>query len=283
MKLTKLLFVIIFIILLSLNSVISTDYTKNIQSLVLEDFEMSKENLKKPKRYWKIVPDRFGRLNNRENGPSLQKLAWVKAWPEAYFGNEGEFFFGTEQDANNDIAKTRYTDISEYCLALEIKFNRQGYNSVEIYPLEEYEKDKFRIKPIPFKGKVEQIDFWVWGANFDYFMEVVLMDYRGVEHRLNVGSIKHIGWKNFTLKLPNNIPQSIAQIPSTKVLSFVKFVIWTNPGEKVSGAHIYIDHIKYLTNVFEEIYDGYQLGSPKKIKEIWDNGVNIDVKVDNNP
>jgi hypothetical protein len=262
---------------------LSTEYTKNIQSLVLEDFEMSKEDPKKPKRYWKLVPDRFGRLNNRENGPSLQKLAWVKAWPEAYFGNEGEFFFGTAEDANNPIAKTRYTDVSGTCLALEIKFNRQGYNSVELYPVEEYEKDKFRIKPIPFKGKVEQIDFWVWGANFDYFMEVVLIDYRGVEHRLNVGSIKHIGWKNFILQIPKSIPQRVEQIPSARVLSFVKFVIWTNPGEKVSGAHIYIDHIKYLTDVFEEIYDGYQLGNPKKIKEIWDNGVNVDVKVDNNP
>lgn len=270
----------LFLLLFGVGSAFGTEYTSNVQSLVLEDFEMSEEDSSSPKRFWKVVPNVFGRYNNRENGKSLQKIAWVKAWPEAYFGNEGSFFYGTE---DSEKQKSKYTDVSGYCLALNVKFNRQGYNYVEVYPVSKKEDDKFVIQPILFKGKVRQFDFWVWGANFDYFMEVVLTDYRGAEHRLNVGSLRHVGWKNFSVNIPNSIPQTVDYIPSVKALSFTKFVIWTNPNEKVSGADIYIDHIKYLSDVYEEIYDGYQLGRPDYVKKVWKDGVNVDVTVDNMP
>lgn len=272
-KTSLILFVIAVFLTVSVKS-FAGEYKSNIQSIVLEDFELQEDG--NPGRYWTVVPNRFGRKGNVDSGESLQRLAWVKAWPEEYFGNEvpekgrGEFFYGPPSE--KETAATRYTDVSGSSLGIYLAFNRPGYNFVELYPLAE--KDgKYEKTPIQFKGKVEQIDFWVWGSNYNYYMEMVLMDYRGVEHRLDLGTIRHIGWKNIVIQLPNYIPQSVVYIPSGKALSLVKLVIWTYPTEKVSGAYLYLDHIKYLTDVREELYDGYLLGDPEHAQELWDKGV----------
>lgn len=290
LKKTYLALVLLFSVF-GLSGLFAAPNTVNLQTLVLDDFEMDGEDSDTPKVFWKLLPNTFGREGNRPNGKSMQRIAWVKAWPEAYFGNEGSFFFGTDEE--NETAKARYTDNSGYCLGLNIKFNRQGYNYVDLAPVakkvetneegEEEETDVYEMKPLRFKGKVEQFDFWVWAANYDYYLEVVLRDYRGTEHRLNVGSIRHIGWKNFTVKIPYQIPQRVDYIPSERALELVKFTIWTNPEEKVNGAYVYFDHIKYLTNVYEDIYDGYQLGVPSNIKQMWEEGEKEDVELDHIP
>ena len=193
-------------------------------------FEKAKHIISNPSEY-------------EDKGKSLQKLSWVQAWPDAYFGKDGVFDDGNE--------KKEYKN----SLAVKMAFNRQGYNFVELYPVEEKE-GKYLKKQIPFKGRVEQIDMWIWGANYNYNVEIVIMDYRGIEYRLEVGNIKHIGWKNFNITIPNYIPQSAAHIPSLKQFSLIKIVIWTTPKEKVSGAYVYFDHIKYLSDIFETNYDG---------------------------
>lgn len=240
-----------------------------LQTLVLEDFELTSDGT--PKRYWTIIPDRFGRENSVDSGASLQELRWIKAWPEAYFGVEkagsgkGEFFYGP---ASSPERQAKYTEESATSLGIKLKFNRQGYRVAELYPLAKAEDGKYQKSPIPFKGKVKRIDFWVWGSNYDYFMEMVLIDYRGFEHRLNVGSLKHAGWKNFVVEIPASIPQSVTYVPKTKSLTLSKLVIWTNPNERVSGATYYIDHIEYLADVYEELYDGYRLGDPSYVKTL---------------
>lgn len=259
----------IFVSMFFVASLFGSDRTTILQTIVLEDFELNADG--SPKRYWTIIPDRFGRKGSIDSGESLQELKWIKAWPEAYFGLEknqvgrGEFFYGP---VATDEAKVKYTDASATSIALKLNFNRQGYRIAELYPLSKGSDGKFAKTTIPFKGKVRQLDFWVWGSNYDYFMELVLFDYKGVEHRLNVGSIRHVGWKNFVVQVPNNIPQSVVYIPSGKVLSLAKLVIWTNPDERVTGASIYIDHIKYLSDVYSDLYDGYQLGDPEYVKNL---------------
>ena len=276
MSLKKMVLVfVVCLVFFNVSSFYGTEYTSNIQSLILEDFELGTDG--NPARVWALIPDRFGRKGSLDSGESLQKISWVKAWPEAYFGKEvadkgkGEFFYGPSETEND---RKRYTDVSGTCLGLYLAFNRQGYNMVELYPLAKTDDGKFEKSPLRFKGKVKQIDMWMWGANFNYYVEMVLLDYRGVEHRLDVGSIRHIGWKNFVVQIPNYIPQSIDYIPSSKVLSLLKLVVWTTPNEKVSGAYMYVDQIKYLADVYTELYDGYQLGDPSKIKSVWEKGSN---------
>jgi hypothetical protein len=124
---------------------------------------------------------------------------------------------------------------------------------------------------------------WIWGANYDYNVEMVIMDYKGVEYRLPVGNIKHIGWKNFVTTIPPSIPQTATTLPTSKVFSLVKLVIWTTPNEKVVGAYVYFDQIKYLTDVSSGIYDGYKLSDPAYIKGVWDKGAAAPNEKDVNP
>jgi hypothetical protein len=243
----------------------------NIQTIILEDFELVDGQ---PKRMWVLIPDRFGREGNKEGGESLQKLSFVNAWPEAYFGSRipgkdrGEFSYGPK--GANDDERSKYIDVSGYCLAMWITFNRPGYNRVELYPLAKDGGGTWVKEPIQFVGKIQKVDMWIWGANFNYNMDMVIVDFRGSEHRLSVGNIKHIGWKNFIVNIPHTIPQSIDYVPSLKTLSLQKFIIWTDPTENVKGAYIYLDQIKYVTDVFTEIYDGYQLGDPDHTKKVWE-------------
>jgi hypothetical protein len=156
-------------------------------------------------------------------------------------------------------------------LALKTAFNRQGYNYVELYPL--IEKDgKFVKRPIAFQGVVKQLDMWIWGANYAYEVEIVLQDFRGVEHRLPVGRIQHVGWKNFKVYIPSYIPQRGQYLLGEYQFSLVKIVIWTTPKEKVSGTYIYFDHIKYLSDIFEANYDGNDLGKMETVKNLWEKG-----------
>ena len=265
-------FVFITIALFSCATLLFSESPRVLQTLILEDFELEGDG-GAPKRYWTVVPDRVGREGNLASGKNLQELRWVKAWPEAYFGTEkesgaGEFYFGQKKfDDENGVI--RHTDKSATSMSVKLCFNRQGYRTVELYPLSKNEDSgKYEKAPIPFKGKVEKIDFWVWGSNFNYNLQLVLVDYRGVEHRLDAGSLKHIGWKSFSVEVPKTIPQSVLTIPSDRYLTFKKFVIWTDPNERVSGATYYFDHITYVSDVYSELYDGYKLGDREYVEEL---------------
>lgn len=247
-------FLVVFL-LLNICFIFADEVASNIQSVTLEDFELDQGG--KPKRVWAAFPERFGRENNLDTGKSLQEVGWVEAWPEAYFGREGVYDDGNEK-------KTYKTS-----LGLKLEFNRKGYNKVEIVPMAEKE-GKLVPAPIPFKGRVKQIDLWVWGSNYNYELVMVLVDYRGVYHRLPVGSLQHVGWKNFVVTIPTYIPQAVTYIPRQQPFAFVKFEIWTHPDERVTGAYIYIDHIKYLSDLMESKYDGYQLGEIETTKNLWD-------------
>ncbi len=243
----------IFCLISNLN-IISAKDTKNLQSIVLEDFELNDSG--QPKRMWIAVPSLFGRENNMESGKSLQELSWVHAWPEAYFGRDGVLDDGSGPKTNNTS------------LCLHLQFNRPGYNYVELYPCAQGQDGKWVTQPIPFKGIVQQLDMWIWGANYNYDVEIVLRDFKGVEHRLPVGNTRHIGWKDFNIYIPSFIPQTGTYLLGQYQFSLVKIVVWTNPKENVSGTYVYFDHIKYLTDMFEAKYDGYNLGDPDTVKNL---------------
>lgn len=65
------------------------------------------------------------------------------------------------------------------------------------------------MKPyeVPFKGIVNQIDFWVWGANYLYYLDVLVRDANGRVHVLNAANLNFYGWKNVVVRVPSWIPQ----------------------------------------------------------------------------
>ncbi len=169
-------------------------------------------------------------------------------------------------------------------LGLNTRFDRQGYNQVELVP-GVGEGENWKPKAIELPGQVTSLDLWVWGSNYDYSMEIYFMDYKGQTYRqdllvadnvrLPVGSLKFSGWRNMYVELPSSIPQSESyNTPTSSSLRLVKLVIHTSPLERVDNFYVYLDHIKVLTNLFESYYDGFELTTRERTEEIWGSGDN---------
>ncbi|MDR1231931.1 MAG: flagellar filament outer layer protein FlaA [Spirochaetaceae bacterium] len=153
-------------------------------------------------------------------------------------------------------------------LGLNGQFRRQGYNWIDIYPVSKENPDA--PTEIPMTGDVRFIDVWAWGSNLDYRLEVYIRDYRGMIHRVEMGSLAFLGWKNLTAPVPVNFPMSDRALPINKVSSkFVKFRLWTGPDERVNNFYLYLDQLKVLTDTFKTRFDGDELADFDYEQELW--------------
>ncbi len=139
-------------------------------------------------------------------------------------------------------------------LGVKTAFDRKGDNWFEIYP----EKDGQPYEP-EFLGTVTQLDFWVWGGNYNYYLEVMIRDADGRVHTLDAGSLLFHGWRNIVLNIPTSIRQHSRYHAGRPNLTFVGFRVRTSIREAVDNYVIYFDQIKYTTNTLSNIYDGYEL------------------------
>ena len=215
--------------------VAADEKTENLTSVVLEDFDNPDQS------NWIAVGSKF----TTEGFP---KIAFPTAWPEALYGANRE---------GNDYK----------VLGVWGKFDRQGYNYIELIPDRRDKDGEFIGIPIP--GRIKMLDLWVWGSQYDFYMEAHVMDYRGFTHVLNLGSIKHEGWKNLRALIPATIPQGRKYVPQIEPLALTKLVIWTKPWERVDNFYIYIDYVKILTDLFVTRFDGDDLASPESVERIW--------------
>jgi len=165
-------------------------------------------------------------------------------------------------------------------LGIRGAYNRQGYNQLELVP-GTGSGDGFVPKPIPLPGRVQMVDFWVWGANYNYYVEFHFRDFKGMTHvlspvrfdrRQEAGSIKFLGWKNMYISIPSNVRLAENNRAGVSNLSLAKIVFITHPEEAVADFYVYLDHLRVLTDVREEFYDGFGLSSPRRIDEIWGTG-----------
>ncbi len=217
---------------------LADEVTENLESRVLESFDPDTQTTE-----WYVRGSKF----ITEGYP---EWIYTEAWPEALFG------------ANREGKDLRV-------LGINAKFDRQGYNNLEIIPVKEGEDGELVPNPISIPGRVKLIDIWIWGSLYDYYMEVHLSDYRGVVWVINLGSINYRGWKNLRSEIPHYIPQSESYVPHRKGLSLEKLVLWTKPTERVDNFYLYIDQIKVLTDMFESRFDGDNLTWPEKMDEMW--------------
>ncbi|MCK5095660.1 MAG: hypothetical protein KAR18_13080 [Spirochaetes bacterium] len=146
---------------------------------------------------------------------------------------------------------------NKYIFGVRSIFTRKGYNKVWIYPSEE----------IVVPGRAMRLDAWVWGGNYYYNLEAHVRDYTGVVYKLPLGSLHFIGWRNLNIDIPKQIPQEMRYLPMEKPLTFVRFAIWTEPTERVDDFVIYFDHLKILTDVYKERFDGDILADTSR--DIW--------------
>jgi hypothetical protein len=199
---------------------------------------------------WKTQASRF--ISNI-NDVQYPLLTYVDAWPIAAFG----------YNRSSDSAPLR-------SLGLHGKFDRQGYNWIDLYPVLADDPDE-RPYEIMIPGKIQNMDLWVWGSNFRFYIEAYFRDYMGVVHTLKLGDLNYVGWRNLRVNVPTNIRQTRRVIPSHAGLSFVKFRIWTQPVERVDNFYIYFKQFKVLTDVFDGLFDGNDLADPQNVERLWAN------------
>jgi hypothetical protein len=163
----------------------------------------------------------------------------------------------------------RVADQEQTSLGVWGRFDRQGYNWIDIYPVAADGGDDAGPAEIPIPGRVKELDVWVWGSNLNYTLEVYIRDYTGIVHVLNLGSLAFEGWKDLRVAVPSYIPQIKRVLPRLTSLTLVKFRLWTPPSEQVNNFYVYFNHLKVLTDIFEHRYDGDELADPKRVQELW--------------
>ncbi|MBR5867312.1 MAG: flagellar filament protein FlaA [Spirochaetaceae bacterium] len=144
-------------------------------------------------------------------------------------------------------------------LGVKAVFDRKGDNWFEVYPSVTNDKGETVNYEIPFVGLVSQVDFWVWGANYLYFLEILVRDAEGRVHVLPACDMGFEGWRNVVVNIPTYIRQQSRLRSGPETMSFVGFRVRTDPNEFVDDFVIYFDDLKYTTNVLKNIYDGYEL------------------------
>ncbi|MBR0033048.1 MAG: flagellar filament protein FlaA [Treponema sp.] len=209
-----------------------------VETFVIDDFDNTGSN----EWTWNVQTSRF---IDSENG--FPKLTYFEGAPNPL----KELLRGGENPLKVLGVKTSYL--------------RKGENWFEVYP----EKDG---KPyeIPFIGTVTQLDVWVWGANYLYYIDVLVRDADGRVYTLPAGNLAYNGWKNIIISIPTYIRQHSRLRSGPKTMSFVGFRVRTDPDEYVDDFNIFFDQLKYTTNTLSNIFDGYELkdidfGDAKKV------------------
>jgi hypothetical protein len=255
MRLKSLFAILLFIVFLFTGSVIGSDeFTQNLETKILESFDED------PTSRWIARGSKFA----TEGYPKVTEVA---TYPTSLFGYQVE------------------ENVERKVLGVRSKFDYKGYNYVEIMPVKPddgtaEEKDIVYIDdagkgyvsdPIPIPGRIKLFDVWVWGSNHSYYLDAHFQDSWGVSYVLRLGDLNFAGWKNLSVEIPDYIAQSSLYIPQYRPLTFVKFVIWTRPSEKVDDYYIYFDQIKILTDTYVTKFDGDDLADPNFSNEIWSN------------
>jgi hypothetical protein len=221
--------------------VMGDEFTQTIASRNLATFDDPATNAN-----WIVQGSKYA----TKDFPQMQL---VRAWPEALYGR-------------NKDNKTLFA------LGVHGKFDRKSYNFIEIIPAAKDSSGKLQPKGVPIPGRVKSIDMWVWGANFNYTMDVHLRDFQGIDHVLHMGSLLFAGWKDMSTTISGAIPQARKYIPRYAGLELTKIVIWTAPDEKVDDFYFFIDEINVITDLFETRFDGEDLADPDSLNTLWQQG-----------
>lgn len=227
--------------------------TTNNQSIVIENFDDPEASP------WIVVAGKFV-------SDGFPEVAFVETWPEALYRDPPQ-------------GETAYR-----ALGARAAFDRQGYNYLEFIPAETNDEGNLAPRAIPIPGRVRNMDVWVWGSNFNYYMDAHLRDYRGMVHVVKLGDLNFRGWRNLRLQIPSFIPQSTrytAEFIGGEVqndlrsLELVKLVLWTQPQERVNGFFVYLDEIKVETDIYRDPFDGEDLRDPEFIEQLWSQGQTV--------
>jgi hypothetical protein len=226
---------LIFFVSLPVTALFADDHTVALESVVIETFDGDSPY------EWRTDGVKF---------TGKKDVSLLPVYPQALFRTaaEGE---------------------GKQSLGLRGQFTRKGYNWIDIYPVSKDNLDGGAVE-IPLSGVVHYVDVWAWGSNLHYKLEAYVRDYRGMIHRVDMGSLAFFGWKNLRASVPSNFPMTDHALPVSSVSSkFVKFRLWTEPDERVGLFYFYLDQLKILTDTFKTRFDGDELSDSDAAEELW--------------
>ncbi len=239
--------------LFSAGQAFADEYTINLESIVVQTFDNPDE------QPWFVIGSKF-------STKEFPKHSYVNTWPVALHGSN-------PKDKDNLRV-----------LGVGMLFDRMEYNWIDIVPGKKSgEGDDVKYEPIelPLPGRVSALDMWVWSANFNYYIEAYVRDYKGIVHTVKLGELDHVGWKNMRANVSTAIDQSKKYLPRTESLKLVKFRIWTRPSERVAmpvpydapayqkAIYFYFDNFRVVTDTYESLFDGDELVNEETLEKNW--------------
>ena len=208
--------------------------SRSIETFVLDDF------------------DSAGSQNYMYNG---KQYSWDWDVGSSRFIADGYPKTGYFEGVPNSLKQLHKGEDKEFkVFGVKTAFKRKGDNWFEVYPTADGKSFE-----IPFIGIVSQMDFWIWGSGYNYYLEVMVRDALGTVKVLPAGSLAFHGWKNIVINIPGWIQQSSHLRSGPENLTFVGFRIRSDAEEYVDNFVVYFDQIKYTSNSLSLIYDGYEL------------------------
>ena len=208
--------------------------SKSIETFVMDDF------------------DSAGSQNYMYNG---KQYSWDWEVGSSRFIADGYPKSGYFEGVPNSLKQLHKGEDKDFkVFGVKTAFKRKGDNWFEVYPTADG-----KTFEIPFIGIVSQMDFWVWGSGYNYYLEVMVRDALGTVKVLPAGSLAFHGWRNIIINIPGWIQQSSHLRSGPENLTFVGFRIRSDAEEYVDNFVIYFDQIKYTSNSLSLIYDGYEL------------------------
>ena len=202
-----------------------------------------------------VIMDTFDAANGQEYLYNGESLNWDWGVNASRFVADGFPLWNYYEGIPNSLKQLLKGNGAEHkVFGVRTSFNRKGDNWFEVYPTKDGEPFE-----IPFIGDVRTIDFWVWGANYNYSLEVLVRDATGRIHVLQCGYLTFKGWKNIIVNVPGRIQQHSHMRSGPENLTFVGFRVRTDAEEFVDDYVIFFDQMKYTTNSLAYIYDGYEL------------------------
>jgi hypothetical protein len=217
--------------------------SKAVETRIIDDFDtVDAQNYQVPLK------------KDKQETEGTKALNWTWNVQASHYATEGypkmDYFKGQP----NALKVFQKADVEAKVLGIQTSFLRKGENWFEVYP----EKDGKPFE-IPFVGTVSQLDFWVWGANYLYFIDILIRDADGRVYTLPAGNLAFNGWKNIIVSIPSYIRQHSRLRSGPTVMSFVGFRIRTDPDEYVDNFTVFFDQLKFSTNALSNIFDGYEL------------------------
>ena len=208
--------------------------SRSIETFVLDDF------------------DSAGSQNYMYNGKTYN---WDWEVGSSRFIADGYPKTGYFEGIPNSLKQLHKGEDKEFkVFGVKTAFKRKGDNWFEVYPT--VDGKPFEI---PFVGTVSQMDFWIWGANYNYYLEIMVRDAYGRVNVLQAGTLAFNGWRNIVVNIPGWISQHSHLRSGPENMTFVGFRIRSDAAEYVDNYVIFFDQIKYTSNSLSYIYDGYEL------------------------